>query len=104
MVQEIQVLDIGDVLPDTFDRTGMYKSDGYRRFEKRAVDHLKSVGWKFETEGRVVRPGYKEGECSFIVYHPDEFITTDGDSFGPLVRMLFGVKMPDGTIVDLLHG
>lgn len=93
-------VDISEILPDDFDRTGMCRGDGYWLFEKRAIAHLISHGWKFpkgvmerEEDGRTVR---------YVSY--GEFVTTDGDSFGPLVRVLFGAVKPDGVVVDIYHG
>lgn len=87
---------ISEVLPDDFDRSGMH-SRGYWEFEKRAIAFLKTQGWKFPASGITVRGNY-----SWPV--SGHFVTTDGDSFGPMVRVLFNAVQPDGTIVDLVHG
>lgn len=103
--------DICEVLPKGFDLTGACISRGHYEFEKRAIAYLKSQGWKFEPSECVERGQTWKG---YVLRNEDgrmkrfqaqgEFTTTDGDSCGPLVRMLFNAQMPDGTFVDLVHG
>lgn len=74
-------LDIGETVPESFDRSGYCDSKNYRAFEQRVIEHLKAQGWT------VIR----------------EFWNADADSFGPLVR-LAKFRNPEGKIVELCHG
>ena len=62
---------------------------------------MREKGWDF-TEKRVVRSYGENGGTKS--WWGGKFITTDGDSFGPLVRILFGATSPDGKEVDIWHG
>lgn len=89
---------IADVLPEDFDFSGHCNSKHYFAFETRAVQYLKDNGWKFPLPSTIHR------DNDFWYGAGDKFVTTDGDAFGPLVRILFEAIRPDGTVVDLSHG
>ena len=71
---------ITEIIPKDFDMHG-YCGRSYFEFEQRVIAYLQSVGWKMITR----------------------FMTSDGDSFGPLVR-LAKARNPLGQIVEISHG
>jgi hypothetical protein len=71
---------ITDVLPESFDVADCC-SRNYFAFEERVLAFLKGNQWKLIAD----------------------FKTSDGDSFGPMVR-LAKVQSPSGFVVELCHG
>lgn len=94
---------ISEVLPEGFDDTGMHTSSGYSQFEQRAIQFLESQGWLFNPPPSILRYD-PDGKAHRWYTDGRHFVTTDGDSFGPMVRMFFDAQTPEKEFVDLLHG
>jgi hypothetical protein len=119
-----------DVLPKDFDHKDAFNSQKYFHFEHRALTCLRVVfGWTVPKKCYRVHRSYLEydidcyevkvcGKTCFAeapinfrrvdndysVNENGEFITLEGDSFGPLMRGSFDLREPGGLLVDLWHG
>lgn len=74
-------MNIADVLPASFDMDGHCDSKNYLLFEARVIAYLLGMGWTLKKR----------------------FISTDADSFGPLVRVGHFLNTA-GEPVELVHG